>query len=624
MKLVLPFNKSLSFLVITGLAISGCDLSAPFVTDSITLPSRYAEGEVIVAWKKDKSEFHGKPISKADLNRSFKAKSARILDNQERFIHLRLQAGEQTSVAMERLKGRPDVEFVQPNYRYRAFAVPNDTQYSRQWGLKNISQKVVSLNATQDSIISTSNPGGAGDDISAEAAWELITDCSSVVVAVLDTGAKLTHEDLVNNLWSDTDGSKGYDAVTGDNNPSDLFNGHGTHVSTTIGGEGNNGKGMAGVCWKAKIMPVRVLDDYGSGTTADIISGISFAVNKGAKIINMSLGGTGSIDLAWEEAVKTATNTLFIVAAGNGGADGVGDNNSVVPNWPCNFSVRPGVSNVICVGAVDQNFSISNYSNYSSTSVQISAPGNNIVGGSPTADVIPFKNWVGTADENWNLVSSALVNPSNYDGSTRTYANNLQSAVYTTLNFSTSTYVLAEFRITRFLELTNDLLKFGADRISGRNPFDPDNQTAAYKAYLTMTGDSVNDYSEYGEGWVDVSETCAGQASCTLGFQLQTNGSVVDYGVRITNIRFIGKADVNNSYMVISGTSMATPHVSGVAAMVWAYNPNYTLAEVKNAILKGGLMTSSLIGKNSTASVLNAVGSLAVLSKPSTPAVVAP
>ncbi len=114
-----------------------------------------------------------------------------------------------------------------------------------------------------------------------------------MIVAVIDTGVNYNHEDLADNMW---DGSAsgynyhGYDFVNSDYDPMD-FNGHGTHVAGIIGAVGNNGKGVTGVCWNVKIMAVRVLNAVGEGTTANIVSGINFAVSRGAKVINMSLGG---------------------------------------------------------------------------------------------------------------------------------------------------------------------------------------------------------------------------------------------------------------------------------------------------------------------------------------------
>ena len=160
----------------------------------------------------------------------------------------------------------------------------------------------------------------------------------------------------------------------GTSDPMD-YNGHGTHVAGIIGAVGNNSTGTTGVCWKASVMAVRVLDASGSGSTANIIQGIDFARTHSAKIINMSLGGVGVFDQAYSDAIDRAQNSgvLVIVAAGNEKT-----NNDTTANYPCNFPH----TNLLCVAALDENYALANFSNWGSnwgaSSVDVGAPGNNI------------------------------------------------------------------------------------------------------------------------------------------------------------------------------------------------------------------------------------------------------
>ncbi len=188
-----------------------------------------------------------------------------------------------------------------------------------------------------------------------EAAWDRITDCRSVVIAVIDSGVNYTHQDLAANMW---DGSAagfpnhGYDFGDNDNDPMpapDDGSGHGTHVAGTIGAVGNNSLGTTGVCWQAKIMAIRARSSIGGYTSVSLMQSIDFAVSNGAKVINMSLGGPNP-DPAVEGAIANARNNkvIVVIAAGNGDSNGIGVNNDTTPAWPCNSSQ----DNVLCAAAL--------------------------------------------------------------------------------------------------------------------------------------------------------------------------------------------------------------------------------------------------------------------------------
>ncbi len=212
------------------------------------------------------------------------------------FLRLKLKPGQDVGAAIQSLTAQPWVVHVQPNYIYHATALPNDPHFSEYWGLQNTGQLVNGVTGT------------TGADISAVRAWDETTNCSAMVVAVIDTGVDYNHPDLTANIWAnagevldgtDTDGNgfiddvRGWDFVQGDNDPMD-FNEHGTHVSGTIGAVGNNAVGGTGICWNVQIMPLRVLNSVDSGTTADIAAAVDYAAANGARVINMSLGAPGT------------------------------------------------------------------------------------------------------------------------------------------------------------------------------------------------------------------------------------------------------------------------------------------------------------------------------------------
>ncbi len=198
--------------------------------------------------------------------------------------------------AVDNFLSDPNVVHAQPNYRYYATAAPNDASYGQLWGLNNTGQTITSPS------YSTNNPGTSGNDIDAHLAWDVITDCSSVVVAVIDTAINYTHEDLASNMWTGN-ANGGWDFVDNDNDPMATDGQiHGGHVAGTIGARGNNTVGTTGVCQRVQIMAVRVLGP-GGGSSSDIIQGIEFASDNGADVINMSLGGGGGFDQVYSDAI---------------------------------------------------------------------------------------------------------------------------------------------------------------------------------------------------------------------------------------------------------------------------------------------------------------------------------
>jgi len=184
--------------------------------------------------------------------------------------------------------------------------VPNDPLYSQQWGIP----------VTQ-----------------VDRVWNTTTGSNQQIIAILDTGVDWNHPDLADNIWSnldemannrDTDGNgfaddiRGWDFINNDNNPMD-DNSHGTHVAGIAAARGNNGIGIAGISWNARIMPVKVLQSSGRGDVATIARGITYAANNGATVINMSFGGYAR-SLTMEQALANAyASAVLVAAAGNDG-----------------------------------------------------------------------------------------------------------------------------------------------------------------------------------------------------------------------------------------------------------------------------------------------------------------
>lgn len=515
---------------------------------------------------------------------------------------------ESVATAIEKLKSNSDVEWAQPDYIYTKSTVPNDENYGLLWGLKNSSQTIAKQHALHG-LYNAGNPGANGNDMGLEAAWSKTTDCSAVVVAVIDTGINLQHADLVDNLWDDGSGNHGYDFINMDNDPTD-DEGHGTHVAGTIGARGNNAIGTTGVCWRAKLMAVKALDESGSGTTSGIILGVNYAVAQGAKVINMSLGGGGAIDLAFQASIEAASDAgvIIVVASGNSNV-----NVANTPSYPCSFTSE----NLICVGAVDQRFSRASFSNYSSAHVHIAAPGTNIVSsamGPIVEETVPLTSG------NWSFDSTDfghsstptvyLQSPANYNGLTATYGRNVRNHAYRSFDFTSTRKATALVSLLGSIH-SSDSLYFSSAPRSGVNP-----STAIDGDFIGVFRGATAGIT----GTIDITNCSLSQ--CSFGFELDSlDDASQSTGIRITSLNMIRYQAGTSGYDTLNGTSMAAPHVAGLVALVKAHNPNFTAEEVRAAVLNTGTKVPSLSGAFKTGSVANATSALKFIPKPSAPTV---
>lgn len=234
----------------------------------------------------------------------------------------------QRDLIIAALRNHPQVQIAEADQIWQAdVTTPNDPEYAQQWAWPKIGMNQV---------------------------WDKARGDGSVTVAVLDSGMTTNHPDLAGISVP------GHDYVNNDNNPAADHN-HGTMVAGTIAALTNNGLGVAGGCWNCKIMPVKVLNDKGSGPTSNIMKGIEFAANNGAKIINLSLGGSGS-SATFQSAIDQARakGVMIVASSGNDKSSG--------PYFPSDYN------GVISVAATDQNDQLTTYSNFSAK-VELAAPG---------------------------------------------------------------------------------------------------------------------------------------------------------------------------------------------------------------------------------------------------------
>lgn len=270
--------------------------------------------------------------------------------------------------AVKALQQTQITDYAEPDFLVRPMRIPNDPR------MVNFSQWHLCNNAQIDK------------DIKAPRAWDRRTSAAygttnKVIVAVIDSGVRYTHEDLAANMWTnpgeipadgiDNDGNGlvddvyGADYVGGDGDPMTTAS-HGTHCAGLLGAVGNNGIGVSGVAWSGvQIMALRFID--GTGSISDSIRCIDYAIAKGATVINASYGSS-SFSTSESSAIQRAANAkvIMVAAAGNDGT-----NNDSLPFYPASYSR----SNIIAVGATDRNDGKASFSNYGATSVDVMAPG---------------------------------------------------------------------------------------------------------------------------------------------------------------------------------------------------------------------------------------------------------
>jgi subtilisin family serine protease len=330
-------------------------------------PKPYADRQVIVKLKRGLLKTEGDEI-RGELRSKTKCRF-KLIDAELWEI-----SGMTVEKAIEKYRNDPRIEYIEPNYTVTALdVIPNDPSFPLLWGMHNTGQS-----------------GGTPDaDIDAPEAWGIQTG-TDVIIGIIDTGVDRTHPDLAANMWTnpgeiagngiDDDGNgyvddvRGWDFVNNDNDPMD-DHGHGTHCAGTIAGIGDNGIGVAGVCWHARIMALKFLDAGGYGSTSDAVLALEYATANGARLTSNSWGG-GNYSTALYDAIAAARNVgaLFIAAAGN---DGV--NNDSYPHYPSSYDL----DNIIAVAATDRNDALANFSCYGAASVDLGAPGVDIYSSLP-------------------------------------------------------------------------------------------------------------------------------------------------------------------------------------------------------------------------------------------------
>jgi subtilisin family serine protease len=533
----------------------------------------YVEGEVIVTFKPAAS-LNDAQQTLGNHSLVLTKHYAELSRHRGRHSGLVRAKNRTTAELIAELSRDPAVELAEPNYLRWVTSVPNDTLFTNLWGLRNTSQSVNGF------------AGTAADDIHFVAAWGLARPTTNqFVVAVIDTGADYTHPDLAGNMWTnsgeipgnsvDDDGNGyvddyyGYDFADNLPNPTDSGF-HGTHVAGTIAGIGNNQLGVIGVDYQARIMALRASSDGNTLSDSAIIEAIQYATlmkGRGVNIvaINESFGGGGSNSTEYA-AMRTAGNAgiIFCVAAGNNTA-----NNDRTAFYPASYRL----TNMIVVAATDQNDALASFSDYGSNTVDLAAPGVNILSALPVSQAGTLA-YVQRGSTNYaanDLTYSGTTtgitatvyycgpgNPSDFPAAV---SNNIALMVRGTLNFS--------------VKVAN------AKTAGARAAVIYNNTSGNFSGTLQTSGN-----------WIP-----AISLSQADGLALK---AILPAAATVVNT-----TDPTQIYQYLDGTSMATPHVSGAVAFAAMNFPSETVTQRVQRVLANVDVIPGLKNKVRTSGRLN-------------------
>ena len=564
----------------------------------------YVEGEVLVKFKEDRINLE-QSSGRRDAMTFATSKSLEKKEDirKSNISVLKIKDSKTVEEKIAELKNDPDVEYVQPNFLYYPSAIDtNDALRDQLWALENTGQTINGTPYSGGVVTGTPNA-----DIDAPEAWAINEGTNdSVIVAVIDTGVAYNHPDLAGNMWNgnactgqDINGNPilgscmhGFDFIDNDLIPLPTTDSHGTHVAGTIGAVKNNNKGIIGVAPNVKIMALKVDLPTGGFPSSAIVAAINFAEQNEAKIINASFGGE-SEDLAQKNAIASFSG-IFVAAAGNGGSDQIGDNNESTHSYPSDYNL----DNIISVAATDQNDVLATFSNYGIISVDVGAPGVNILSAIANTNVFSedFSSvtlpdvgskftQIEDEDKTWGTIDTFdFLYPLIYGNAIfsdyqsfllgEDYQNNIES------------YLLSDF-----IDLS------GRENIHLKFDYICDIEESWDNLHLFVYDGSDVEHLDtftgfaFGEADYILSDKYAVN-NFSFFFVWQTdsyNDGGPYFGCIVDNFEVVTYSDgFDEKYEYYQGTSMAAPHVAGLAALIWGYDSGLSIEQVKDIIINTG------------------------------------
>jgi subtilisin family serine protease len=647
-------------IALTGQAASAAAGAAPPASaDAAAVPAAdpaaTATDRVIVQWA-DGSDHAERVEARAEAGVTY---SAELGDPSFQLVEAEDGSAAAAAAALEE---DPAVAVAEPDGYRTLDALPNDPLFAQQWGLSNSGQVVNGL------------PGKAGNDIDVLPAWERTVGSPNVVVADIDSGYRADSPDLGpvewinpgeiagNGIDDDHDGYvddvHGWDFVgedasapSQDNDPTDsnvISGGHGVHTAGIIGAAGNNGVGITGVAQNVRIMPLRVCAneaEYEGEPVNEvrcpfsaIIAAINYAGRNGARVANLSLGGTVRSQLEIN-AYAANPGTLYVIAAGNdaanndSGGSGLGGH-----HYPCDYrpavesspAVPGAIENTICVAALDPSEALASYSDYGAASVDLGAPGTAVISTFPASAKI-FSDNFETNDfaSKWTQFSTPGFGRAG-----------VGDGPLTSFGITDAPGAAALASHVYGVKLTTPIAVpagTGACRIEGKRY--RKGGSAPY-GYLIEGARSLSTEFAGGESGSFAMSTFRTIPITNLGghsiqpfFEYRASASPASGdGLWLDEVALNCNAPLTTppTYAYEDGTSMATPQVSGAAGLLFSLKPTATVTEVRQALLGSAKQTASLAGKTTTggrldvSAAMNALVPLPPTAVETPPAVVQP
>ncbi|MBK5111349.1 MAG: S8 family serine peptidase [Thermoleophilia bacterium] len=598
MSAALAAFASLVLLVQISVGSAAAVLPAPGDAES-SYPA-YVPGEVVVGFTKGSDS---EQIS--DSLEAIEAEDSESVQGLAKTRVVEIDEADDVEAAADELDDQAGVRWAEPNYIVQTQSLPNDPKLGLLWGLRNVGQ-----NSQLNPVGSQLNPDGVpifgrpGVDVGAPSAWKKTTG-STRKIAVIDSGIEATHPDLGPNLNRKL--SRNFVATPDSGDPFDWKvdpdawddqNSHGTHVAGTIGAVGDNGLGVTGVNWKTRLVAVRSMGSTGSGNAADIAESFAYVGRKGIPIANASIGGQagGEEVEVWKEAIEASPDTLFVISAMNAGT-----NNDEVPYYPCNFKLP----NILCVAAIDSRAKKPDFSNYGRKSVDVGAPGVAIESTVPNFSFpldVDFTKGIANFDQQpypWKLedLGAPVLIFDGHDGDVPSPVAEASATLKDPVDLSDQRFCRIDLGKFQF----ENTFKLGGNQ-SFSIEYRIDGGPAKQVPNAEITAGDLENIPEGTPLTFPLAEL-EGASEVEFSLVFKANGTLTPLPLIVISkmkVECVSPMPPEGAYKAISGTSMASPHVAGVAGLVKSVAPKAGPEKLKKIIMNSVVPTKSLKGKTVT------------------------